>query len=100
MMGFHIEGIGKPEGCKLIRVSADLEDGVIRSISIRGDFFASPAEGFDRIEARLTGVAPDEAGPAFDRFLIQEGVEAQGISGEGLAQVIRSALQAEEGSGK
>jgi hypothetical protein len=88
----RIEGIGKPGGCKLIRISAEADRGVLRSVLIRGDFFASPEEGFERVEARLSGAALDELGPAFDRLLAEEGVEAQGINGEGLAEVFRSAL--------
>jgi hypothetical protein len=84
----HIEGVGKPEGCKLIRVSADIEDGVIKFISIRGDFFASPEEGFENAERRLAGVSLAEAGGAFDALLAEESVEAVGINGKGLAEVL------------
>jgi hypothetical protein len=87
----RIEGMGKPPGCKLIRISADIEDGLIRFISIRGDFFASPEEGFERAEARLRGVPAAEAGTAFDSFLKEEGVEAAGINGAGLAEALRAA---------
>jgi hypothetical protein len=83
-----IEAMGKPPSCKLIRISAQIEDGVIRSISIRGDFFASPAEGFERAEQRLAGIPLDRAAAAFDRFLAEEGVECQGIQGAGLAEVL------------
>ncbi|WP_157784251.1 hypothetical protein [Treponema primitia] len=86
----RIEATGKPEGCKLIRISADLEDGVIQSISIRGDFFASPVEGFDRAEKRLRDVPVRELGSRFEQYLQEEGVEAQGINGEGLDRVFDS----------
>jgi lipoic acid synthetase len=87
----HVEGIGRPEGCKLIRVSADIADGVIRCISIRGDFFASPEEGFEQAEARLVGIPAAEAGAAFDRFLAEAGVAAVGIHGAGFAEVLAAA---------
>jgi hypothetical protein len=90
----RIEGMGKPAGCKLIRLSAGIEDGVIRYISIRGDFFASPEEAFERAEARLWGVPAAEAGTAFDSFLKEEGVEAFGINGTGLAEVLSGAIRA------
>jgi hypothetical protein len=89
----RIEAAGKPEGCKLIRISADVEGGVIKTFSIRGDFFASPEEGFERAEARLPGIAAAELETMFDRFLAEEGVSAQGINGKGLAEVFRSALR-------
>jgi hypothetical protein len=88
----RIEGIGKPRGCKLIRISAEVEQGRLKAVLIRGDFFASPEEGFERAEARLRGIALGELGPAFDRLLAEEGVEAQGINGEGLAEVFHAAL--------
>jgi hypothetical protein len=84
----RIEAAGKSPGCKLIRVSAEIDGGIIRSIKIRGDFFASPGGGFDRAEARLPGTALADLAGAFDRLLLEEGVEAQGISGEALYRVI------------
>lgn len=98
-----IEALGKPAGCKLIRITAELADpgpadigpaeGIIRSISIRGDFFASPEEGFEKAEQRLPGTKAAELGPRFDQYLAEEGVEAQGISGDGLAEVFNEALK-------
>lgn len=90
----HIEGLGKPEGCKLIRLDADIEGGIIRAISIRGDFFASPEEGFERAEARLLGVDVRRAGVRFDELLAEEGVAASGIQGRGLQEVLLAALNA------
>ncbi|MDR2143480.1 MAG: hypothetical protein LBP29_03825 [Treponema sp.] len=92
----RVEGMGRPADCKLIRLSAGIEDGVIRFISIRGDFFASPEEAFERAEARLWGVPVTEAGTAFDSFLKEEGVEAFGINGAGLAEVLAGAIRAGE----
>ena len=89
----HIEGMGKPSGCKLIRLSADIEDGIIKKISIRGDFFASPEEGFENAERRLSGTAAAEAGQVFDILLAGESVEAFGINGTGLAEVLDKALK-------
>jgi hypothetical protein len=83
----RIEAADKPPGCKLIRLSADLENGIIQSISIRGDFFADPVEGFDRIEHRLQLIPAEELGSRFEQYLKEEGVEVQGIDGKGLEQV-------------
>jgi hypothetical protein len=88
----YIEAAGKIAGCKLIRVSSEIEDGVILSIKIRGDFFASPSEGFDRVEERLPGTALAELAGIFDRLLLEEGVEVQGINGRALREVIDSVL--------
>ncbi|MDR2313959.1 MAG: hypothetical protein LBE02_05435 [Spirochaetaceae bacterium] len=86
----HIERAGKPPGCKLIRLSADIEGGVICRISIRGDFFASPEEGFERAEARLRGVPAADAGRIFDLLLQEEGVETAGIDGSALAKLLNT----------
>jgi lipoic acid synthetase len=88
----HVTGMGKPEGCKLIRLTADLEGDCIRNISIRGDFFASPEEGFDRAEERLRGIPRKDLAAAFDRFLAEEGVETLGVGGAAVARVLEEAL--------
>jgi hypothetical protein len=88
-----IEGTGKPDGCKLIRVTAEVSGGILGRVSIRGDFFASPVEGFERAEARLSGVPLTGAGAVFDAFLAEEGVEAAGIHGGGLEEVLRAAAE-------
>jgi hypothetical protein len=89
----HIETMGKPPGCKLIRLSAEIEGGIIKAISIRGDFFASPEAGFDRAESRLAGIPAADAGPAFDVFLKEENVEAAGINGAALGELLMAALK-------
>ncbi|GHU96993.1 hypothetical protein FACS189483_01700 [Spirochaetia bacterium] len=97
-----IEGRGKPEGCKLLRLSAVLEDGeepVIRSIRIRGDFFASPEEGFDAVETLLAGTCLRDVAAVFDRLLAEGGVEVSGITGAGVAAVLRDALEKMAGKG-
>ncbi|MDR2741329.1 MAG: hypothetical protein LBB98_04155 [Treponema sp.] len=85
-----IEGVGKPEGCKLIRFSADIEGGVLKSIRIRGDFFAVPEEGFDRVEERLGGILLSEVEAVFDALLDEEGVEVSGITGAGLSSLLHA----------
>ena len=97
-----IDARGKPEGCKLLRLSAVLDDGeapVIRSIRIRGDFFASPEEGFDTVETQLAGTRLRDLAAVFDRLLADEGVEVSGITGAGVAAVLRGALEKMAGKG-
>ncbi|MDR0525183.1 MAG: hypothetical protein LBG90_04855 [Spirochaetaceae bacterium] len=95
----RIEGIGKPEGCKLIRLQADITDRCLTSIRIRGDFFASPEEGFEQVESQLRNIPLEALAEAFDRRLAQAGVEVFGISGKGLTAVLFSALKAPEPAG-
>ncbi|MDR1929535.1 MAG: hypothetical protein LBQ44_02790 [Treponema sp.] len=89
----HIEAMGKPPGCKLIRVSADIENSRIKTISIRGDFFANPEEAFERAQDRLIGTALSGAGENFGLFLREEGVETLGISGAALGEILTRAGQ-------
>ncbi|MDR3169997.1 MAG: hypothetical protein LBU17_00045 [Treponema sp.] len=93
-----IEGVGKPPGCKLLRAGADIDRGIIRTLRIRGDFFASPEEGLEQVEQRLSGVPLVELAAAFDALIREAGVEVFGISGSGLASVLFSALVAMEES--
>ncbi|MDR0569151.1 MAG: hypothetical protein LBG87_08100 [Spirochaetaceae bacterium] len=89
----HIKGAGKPEGCKRIGFEAEFAEGLIASISIWGDFFASPEEAFDLAESQLTGLAPEALAGAFDRAMAAAGVALFGISGNALASVVFSALE-------
>jgi hypothetical protein len=87
-----LETLGKPPGSKLIRLRAELEGDRIRSIRIRGDFFASPEEAFDRLEGRLAGTSLADLASAFDALLREEGIEVFGISGEGIVAVLAAGL--------
>ncbi|MDX9784612.1 MAG: hypothetical protein RBT72_07665 [Spirochaetia bacterium] len=87
---------GKPEGCKLLRIEAELSDGrvdpVIISIVIRGDFFAIPEERFDALEASLAGLPLEGFAAAFNARAKEQGIQMAGIHGEGVELVIRSGL--------
>lgn len=39
----------------LIKISADVDNGTIRSIQITGDFFMYPEDALPRLEAKLSG---------------------------------------------
>ncbi|MDR2767866.1 MAG: hypothetical protein LBB82_06015 [Treponema sp.] len=93
-MSVILEGMGRPPGCKLIRITAAVEDGVFRSLSIRGDFFASPEEAFDRAQEALVGTPVADVEQNFARFLEREGVDTFGVCAAGLAEVLRNALPA------
>jgi hypothetical protein len=88
----RVEGRGKPEGSKLIRFQAELGEGRIESIRIRGDFFASPEERFEAVERGLAGTAPADLAANFDALLRREGIEAFGITGAALAAVFAAAV--------
>jgi hypothetical protein len=88
-----IEGFGKPDGCKLIRVSAEIENDAVTSIQIRGDFFASPEEVFDQIEKALEGTKLRDISRVFDAFIREKGIDACGINGAGLAEVLAAGAE-------
>ena len=92
-----IEAVGKPQGCKLLRISAEFsepwgEDSLLESISIRGDFFAIPEEEFEAMETRLKGTTLAELDKAFDSLIEELHVRAMGISGEGILATLRGAI--------
>ncbi|MDR0760256.1 MAG: hypothetical protein LBF74_09135 [Treponema sp.] len=89
----RIDGVGKPEGCKLIRFSADIEGDTLNRIRIRGDFFASPEAGFDRVEERLAGIPLSELEGCFNTLLQEEEVEAFGITGSGISSLVYASLK-------
>ncbi len=87
-----IHGVGKPAGCKLLRFDADIDDGIVTRIAVRGDFFATPEEAFERAEGRLAGTPLEALAARFDALLAEEGVEPFGITGSGLAEVVKGAI--------
>ncbi|MFA6505750.1 MAG: hypothetical protein WCT14_06620 [Treponemataceae bacterium] len=93
----NVQAIGKPVGAKLIRLSASIEKEIVTAISIRGDFFAIPEEGFERVEARLPGTELGKFAARFDELLTEEGVEPYGISGAAVAEVLDDAIRAAVG---
>ena len=99
----RIEAVGKPQGCKLIRISAETGKAVpgggydgdrIVFISIRGDFFASPEERFDAVEEALAGTPVSTLAEAFDSLIKLNNMETFGISGAGVAEVFNEAIKA------
>ncbi len=89
----HIHGMGKPSGCKLIRVDAEIDQTTLTKITIRGDFFAIPEEDFERLEQSLAGIPIDCLAQRFDALIDTLGIQTQGITGNGLAEVVQSAVR-------
>ena len=94
-----LKAIGKPEGCKLIRITCALSepigiDSLVESISIRGDFFAIPEEAFEAIEKRLCGAKVRELAAKFDELSKTLRLKTVGIDGEGIQAVVEGALNA------
>jgi hypothetical protein len=92
-----LEAIGKPQGCKLLRISVELteppgDESMIMAISIRGDFFAIPEEAFDTFEKRLAGTRLGALESTFDTATEELHLNAIGISGPGILTTIRGAI--------
>jgi len=92
-----LELIGKPIGCKLLRMSIDIDESldpraIIRSISIRGDFFAIPEESFDELQYEIRGTMLGDLGKTFAAIATEKGLQCAGIDGEGLATLVNEAL--------
>lgn len=92
-----LELIGKPEGCKLLRMTLEVEPPLslssrIISLSIRGDFFAIPEEAFDEIQEELCGATIGEFADCFDRLSKEKALEFEGINSKGLMELIEKEL--------
>jgi hypothetical protein len=102
----RVRATGKPEGGKLLRIEAELAepraagaaaapgagDLVLASITVSGDFFAVPEEGFETLEARLAGTRLADLAARFDALLLELGVQAVGITGAGVAATLQGAI--------
>lgn len=92
-----LSAAGKPEGCKLLRVRAEVTEplspsSVVLSLSVNGDFFAVPEEGFEEALGGLAGTRLADLAAAFDEAMGRKGVQLSGITGEGLFSTLRSAI--------
>ena len=72
----------------LIRATAEVQEGIITSVSLSGDFFFYPAEKLDDLEAALVGVPLEEVEPAIARFYAEHGVESPGVTAADFARVV------------
>ncbi|HPE36806.1 MAG TPA: hypothetical protein PK625_06625, partial [Spirochaetales bacterium] len=82
--------VGKGRGGKLLRVDLYWQDGRAERVSIRGDFFAHPEDGFDAAEDGLAGVPLTELGQVFGRQLEARGVTLFGLLPSDLDDAVES----------
>lgn len=90
--------IGKPTGGKLLRISLEWEHGLVRRISIRGDFFAHPEDGFDEAESALVGTPVEHLGQTFAEALASRGVTLFGLSPQDVGIAVASILVSSNGA--
>jgi lipoate-protein ligase A len=72
----------------LIRATMEVQDEVIVTVSLSGDFFFYPAQRLADLEAALAGVRVDKAGQAVARFYDQQRVESPGVTPADFARVL------------
>jgi lipoate-protein ligase A len=72
----------------LIRATAQVQDGVIASISLSGDFFFFPEEKLAGLENALVGVSEADVETAIVRFYGEHNIESPGVAPADFAQVV------------
>ncbi len=95
----EIKITAKPTGCKLLRVHAQVSDppslsSTVLSLSVNGDFFAIPEEGFEKIETDLRGIPVGVVAEAFDKLATEEGLSLAGISGSAIQEALVAGIEA------
>jgi lipoate-protein ligase A len=73
----------------LIRATTEVQDGIIASVSLSGDFFFFPEEKLADLETALEGVSVEEVEQATAGFYDEQGVESPGVTPADFAQVVR-----------
>lgn len=91
---FH--GEYKVPGGKLVVADLDVVDGLLRNVSINGDFFLEPDEALEEINASLTGL-PAQTSAGELAAAVVRGVRPEavlfGFSAEAVAVAVRRALK-------
>lgn len=92
-----ISVIGKPEGCKLLRIFLEVteplnQESIITSLKIHGDFFAIPEEQFEEVELELYGTRLGNLGEHFDSSVTSHHLQVEGISGTCIMGILRSTI--------
>jgi hypothetical protein len=88
----HVHSLYKaPKG--LLRVEADLEDGILSEVRITGDFFMIPEDSLPRLEKHLSGVKLDHDSilKAVDDFY-KSGVETPMLEKEDIVKAVLGVL--------
>jgi lipoate-protein ligase A len=72
----------------LIRATIEVQDGVLVSVSLSGDFFFFPPEKLGDLEAALAEVPVEDVEHAVARFYEEHGIESPGVTPADFAQVV------------
>lgn len=75
----------------MLRLRADVVDGVLRNVQLSGDFFLMPSETLTKLEAALEQQeASANIALLLDRILENEGATLVGISTKDIEEAVRS----------
>ncbi|MFN3621733.1 MAG: lipoate protein ligase C-terminal domain-containing protein [Nitrososphaerales archaeon] len=85
----------KVKGGKMIKVTLDVEENVIRRALIAGDFFLYPEEAIEQIEESLRGlnVVSLDLERVLSDAVMRSGAQLLGVAVEDIASAVRLALQ-------
>jgi lipoate---protein ligase len=85
----------KVPGGKLIRVKLEIEDNIIRSIQLTGDFFMLPENDLEELETKLIGLQsnPQQIERTVIAFFTNKKTTIAGASSSDFAYVINQALR-------
>jgi lipoate-protein ligase A len=72
----------------LIRATVEVQEGVITSASLSGDFFFYPAQRLAELDAALVGVREDQVEERIARYYAEHEIESPGVTPADLAQVL------------
>ena len=77
-----------PDG-KMLKINVELEDNVIRSIKLTGDFFIFPNEAVEDIENYLINMNINDISDKLSKFIENNTIEVIGFSPENLEEIIK-----------
>ncbi len=76
-----------PQG-KLLRIEAEIENSVIQSIKITGDFFVHPENNLLKMEKALPGVKTDRVKETIENFVSKNKTEIVGFTPDDLQKAL------------
>lgn len=77
-----------PNG-KLLRLELAMDEDIISSIKISGDFFVHPEKAIMEIEGLLTGKRVDEVENVVNAFIAKNNIELIGFEASDLVKALR-----------
>ncbi len=77
-----------PNG-KMVRLEVEIDNDIIKSIKIAGDFFVHPETAITQIENLLTGKSIDDVNNIVNRFIDENHIKLIGFNASDLTKALR-----------